>query len=125
MLKKRLLLLIILTMCIISSITTILILNYLDPYINTIMSVVFLSFSFILSVSCFSTIVLYMIKKIHYRGDVYIYHVLTSFRQWLFISLFFIWLIVFHKLGAPLFITWGLLFVMFVFFDLFLKNINS
>ena len=125
MFKKRLLLMIILAMCIVSSITTVLILNYLDPYINTVMSVVFLSFSFILSLSCFSAIILYIIKKIHYRWDVYIYHVLTSFRQWIFISLFFIWLIIFHKLGASLIITGFLLFIMFVFFDLFLKNIKS
>jgi len=125
MFKKRLLLMIILAMCIVSSITTVLILNYLDPYINTVMSVVFLSFSFILSLSCFSAIILYIIKKIHYRWDVYIYHVLTSFRQWIFISLFFIWLIIFHKLGASLIITGFLLFIMFIFFDLFLKNIKS
>jgi len=125
MFKKRLLLIIIFAVMVITSITTVLILNYLDPYINTIMSVAFLLFSFILSVSCFFTILLYMIKKIHYRWEVYIYHVLISFRQWILISLFFIWLIIFNKLGASLFITWFLLFAMFVFFDLFLKNINS
>jgi len=125
MFKKRLLLIIIFAVMVITSITTVLIMNYLDPYINTFMSVLFLLFSFILSVSCFFTILLYLIKKIHYRWDVYIYHVLISFRQWFFISLFFVWLILFHKLWASLFITWWLLLAMFVFFDLFLKNINS
>ncbi len=125
MLKKRLLLMIIFFTFVITSITTVLILNYLDPYINTILSVLFLLFSFILSISCFFTILLYIIKKIHYRWDVYIYHVLTSFRQGIFIALFFIGLVIFNKLWASMLITWFLLFAMFVFFDLFLKNIRS
>jgi len=123
--KKRLLLLIIFSMFVISTITTILILNYLDPYLNWIMWLIFLSFSFLLSVACFLTIVLYIIKKIHYRWDVFVYHVLTSFRQWFFIALFFVWMIIFNKLWASLFITWLLLAMMFLFLDLFLKNIKS
>lgn len=125
MLKKRLLLLIIFTMFIVSTITMIMILNYLDPYTNGIMWIVFLVLTFILSVSCSLTILLYIIKKIHYRWDVFVYHVLTSFRQGFFISLFFIWLIIFNKLWASLLITWPLLFTMFLFLDLFLKNIKS
>lgn len=125
MIKKRLFLLIIFSIFIISSITMFMILNYLDPYTNGIMAIIFLTLTFVGALSCFMTIVLYIIKKIHYRGDVFIYHILTSFRQWFFTSLFFIWLIIFNKLWANLLITGLLLFMMFIFLDLFLKNLKS
>lgn len=125
MIKKRLFLLIIFSIFVVSSITLFMILNYLDPYAYGLMAIVFLLITFLLSVSCFVTILLYIIKKIHYRWDVFIYHILTSFRQWFFTALFIMWLIILNKLWANLFITGILLFAMFVFLDLFLKNIKS
>ena len=124
MIKKRLFLLIIFSIFVISSITLFMIVNYLDPYTNWYMAVFLLILTFILSLSCFLTIILYIIKKIHYRWDVFVYHVLTSFRQWFFTSLFIVGLVIFNKLWANLIITGFLLFIMFVFLDLFFKNVK-
>ncbi|MDD3646280.1 MAG: hypothetical protein PHH06_02620 [Candidatus Gracilibacteria bacterium] len=122
--KKRFLLLVILLIFIISSITFVLILNYFDPYSAPVMALSMLVVTFILSISGFLSLVLYIIKKIHYRGDVNMYHVKTSFRQAIFFSLFIIGVIIFKIFSAPVVISSIALGVFFLFLELFIQNLN-
>lgn len=123
--KKRFLLFLIFVIFVFSFVTLILILNYLDPYEYKITAIISVIFTFILSVSSFFTILIYFFKKIYNRWRVYLYHVLTSFRQWFFISLFFLSLIFFNILWASLIITWFLLFIILVFLELFIENLEN
>ena len=105
--------------------TLILIFNYLDPYQYRILALSSMILTFILTVSSFFTLLLYFIKKIYYRWRVYLYHVLSSFRQWFFISIFTILLIVFTWLGLPI-LLWGLLLILiFGFLELFIQNLKD
>jgi hypothetical protein len=123
--KKRFLLLIIFIIFLFSLVTFILILNYLDPYEYKIIAIISIVFTFILWVSTFFTIVLYFFKKIYYRGRVYLYHVLSSFRQWFFISLFAFSLFFFNILWVSIFLTGFLVFIILVFLELFIKNLEK
>lgn len=123
--KKRFLLLIIFIIFLFSLVTFILILNYLDPYEYRITAITSIIFTFILWVSTFFTIVLYFFKKVYYRGRVYLYHVLSSFRQWFFISLFAITLVFFNILWVSLLLTWLLLLIIFTFLELFIQNLEN
>ncbi len=123
--KKRFLLFIIFIIFIFSSVTFILILNYLDPYEYKVMGLSSIIFTFILWISTFFTMVLYFLKKIHYRWRVYLYHVLTSFRQWFFISIFILALIFFNILGASIILTWFVLFIILSFLELFIQNLEK
>lgn len=123
--KKRFLLFLIFVIFLLSFTTFFLILNYLDPYEYRVLSVSFIIISFILSCTSFFTIFLYFIKKIYFRWNVYIYHVLSSFRQSFFISLFFISLIYFNYLQAPVLVTGLFSFLLLFFLELFIKNQES
>lgn len=109
----------------ISTTTLFLILNYLDPDIYKVLAISSLAFAFVLALSTFLTLILYFIKKIYYRWRVYIYHVLTSFRQWIFISLFFVWITFFKVIWAWLLFNWWLLVALFVFLELFIQNLEK
>lgn len=123
--KKRFLLLIIFIIFLFSLVTFILILNYLDPYQYKVTATVSIIFAFVLWVSTFFTILLYFIKKIYYRWRVYLYHVLTSFRQWFLISLFALGVLFFNIMWASVILTWFLLFVILIFLELFIQNLEK
>jgi len=123
--KKRFLLFLIFIMCIISITTFILILNYLDPYEYKMLGIISITITFILWISTLLTILLYFFKKIYYRWRVYVYHVLTSFRQWFFTSLFLISLVLFNILWASLLVTWLLSFTILMFLELFIQNLEK
>jgi len=118
--KKRFLLFLIFIMCIISITTFILILNYLDPYEYKMLGIISITITFILWISTLLTILLYFFKKIYYRWRVYVYHVLTSFRQWFFTSL-----LLFNILWASLLVTWLLSFTILMFLELFIQNLEK
>lgn len=123
--KKRFILLIISFIFFISLITFILILNYLDPYENKIISIILIIITFIFWVSALSSLFLYFIKKIYYRWKVFISHVLSSFRQGILISLFIISIIFFNYIWAQLLLTWISVLVLFLFIELFIQNLGS
>lgn len=123
--KKRFILLIIFIIFAISLATFFLILNYLDPYEYKVTAIVSIITTFILWVSTFLTLLLYFLKKIYYRGRVYVYHVLTSFRQWFFVSLFFVSMVFFNILWASLPLTWFLLVILLIFLELFIQNLEK
>ncbi len=123
--KKKFLLLIIFTIFVISSISLFLVLNYIDPYNSPSLAVWFLVITFVLGLSSFLSMIFYFIKKIYYRWDVFIYNIKSSFRQWFFVSLFIVWTIVFYILNVSLFIPIILLFILFLFLELFISSIVS
>jgi len=122
--KKSFLLFVIFLIFIFSSVTFYMIINYLDPYINKIISISFVSFTFVLSIATFFTLILFFIKKIHYRWRVELFHVKSSFRQWFFISLFATWIVIFKILNAPIIILAFLLISILLFLELFIRNLD-
>jgi len=122
---KNLLILILLLVLIISSIIIFLILNYIDPFNSNNIILFWFLISFYLFISTFFTLILYFIKKIHYRWQVLIHHISSSFRQWTFISLYFIWLAYFENIGVPIYFSAFLLFILLVFLELLIQNIYA
>jgi len=108
----------------ISVITLLLILNYLDPYENRIISLISILIAFLFSWVSFFTLCLYFFKRIYFRGEVYMNHLMISFRQWIFASLFIVWIVLFYSIGAPVFISGLLLSVILVLVELFMKNMD-
>ena len=123
--KKRFLLLIIFIIFVLSISTFLLILNYLDPYEYRITALISATITFVLWISTFCTLFFYFLKKIYYRWRVYLYHVLTSFRQWFFISIFILTLIFFNIVWASLMLTWFLMMIILSFLELFIQNLEQ
>lgn len=123
--QKRLLLFIILLIFLVSSLSFILILNYFDPYLNPALAIFVIIFNFILAIASFMTLILYFIKKIHYRWDINLYHVKTSFRQWIFVSLIFLWVVILKIFWITLLVSIPLFIVLFGFSELFIKNLEN
>lgn len=122
--KKRFLLFIIFSLFVVTSIILLLVLYYIDPYKNEALAISLLSFSFLFAFSSFFTLIIYFFKKILMRGDVYIYHVISSFRQWLFITFLIGWYLVFDVVGVLNYLTFSLLFLIMLFLELFIQNIS-
>ncbi len=123
--KKNFLLLVILIIFLLSWISFYMILNYMDPFINTKLAVFFLFIIFFSMLSSFISILIYFIKKIHFRWDVTITNLINSFRQASFITLFIIWIIIFDIFKAPMFLSTILLFILFLFLELFISSLQS
>ncbi len=107
----------------ISFTTLILVLNFMDPYSNTQVSLITAWISFVFSLTTFFTFIIYFFKKIYYRGEVFLYHAIFSFRQAFFLSLVSLWTIIFIKLWILSFLTFFLLFIIFLFIELLIQNI--
>lgn len=120
--KKRFLLFLIFIIFVISLITLILILNYVDVYEFRNIWLSSIIFSYTLTVSCLFTLIFYFIKKIYYRWNVYIYHVLSSFRQGFLVAIFTQSLIYFNNIWAPVFFTWAILFIILLLLEIFVEN---
>ncbi len=123
--KKNILLLMIFIIFLFSSFSFFIILNYLDPYSNKVLAVLLITFSFIFMLTSFFTLFLYFIKKIYYRGEVDLFNIKTSFRQAYFIAIFIFWIIVFEALKAPVILLSFLLFIILLFWELFLQNLED
>jgi hypothetical protein len=112
-------------MFVFSLVTFVLILNYLDPYEYKVTAIVSIIFTLVLWISTFFTIVLYFFKKIYYRGRVYVYHVLSSFRQWFFVALYILSMILFNILWASIILTWFVMLIILMFLELFIQNLEK
>ena len=123
--KKRFLLFIIFIIFLVSLTTLILILNYVDPYEYKLIGLSSLIFSYILTISCFFTIFFYFLKKIYYRGNVYIYHALSSFRQWFLVAIFTSSLIYFYNQWVSVWLAWAILFVILFLLEMFVENYEN
>lgn len=122
--KKKILLLTIFFIFVISFLTLILIYNYLDPYRNIYISILTITFTFIFSLTTFLTLFFYIIKKAYYRGEVFILHIFSSLRQSLIISIFFVISILFFKFWVLSFVTVTLLLLIFTFFEMLFQNME-
>lgn len=122
--KKKILLLTIFFIFVVSLITLILIYKYLDPYRNIFVSVFSAWTSFVLALTSFLTIFLYIIKKAYYRGEVFIIHIFSSLRQWIIFSIFLLVSVVFFKFWVFSFVTIFLLFLICCFFEMLFQNME-
>ncbi len=123
--KKRLLILILFVIFIISLVTFYLLLHYFDPYQNIVMWISFIIIIFLLLSTSFFTIILYFIKKVYYRWEVFLSHVIISFRQSFLLSIYILWLVYFYNLWTPVYLTWFLLMITILFLELLLKNLKD
>jgi hypothetical protein len=122
---KNFVLLILLLVFITSSFTILLIAKYIDPF--SVSTGIILSFllSIILSISTFFSLIFYSIKKIHYRWQVLLSHISSSFRQWFFIATFVIWVWLFIRMWVPIYFSWLLFFILLISIESFIQNIKS
>ncbi len=120
---KNFLLILLWLVFIISMLILILIIKYIDPFNSNLGIIIFFISSFILSISSIIALIFYFIKKIHYRWEVLVNHIVSSFRQGFFISLFFVWLWLFQRIGVPFFFSGLLLFILILFLEFFIQNI--
>lgn len=123
--KKNFLLLVLFAIFVISFITFLMIFNYLDPYENRIIAIISMAIAFFFSTTSISTLVLYAFKKIYFRWQVFIHHLMTSFRQGVMIAFFALGLWIFTSIGAPVFMSGFLLSVILICIELFIKNIEA
>lgn len=107
----------------VSGLTFFLVLHYLDPYEYTLLAVSIITICFILCISTWLSLFIYFFKKIYYRGEVYLFHVINSFRQGFFISLFLLWVITFIIIWAPILLTSSALAMLLVFLELFIQDL--
>ncbi len=122
---KNFLLLILLLVFIISWIIIFLTLNYIDPFSSNNIIIFSFLFSLFLFISTFFTLLLFFIKKIHYRWQVVLGHINSSFRQSSFIAIFFIWLGFFENIWVPIYFSSFLLIILIIFVELFIQNIYT
>jgi len=122
---KKFLILILLLVFIISSIILFLILKYIDPFNSNNIIIFSFILSFFLFVSTFFTLLLYFIKKVHYRWQVLLNHISSSFRQGSFIAMFLMWLAYFENIWVPIYFSSFLLLILLVFLELFIQNIYN
>lgn len=120
--RKKILLLIILSIFILSSLTLFFIINYLDPYRNEFVSIMTLTITVTLLITSFLSIVLYIFKKIYYRWEIFLDHIFSSLRQSFLLSLFFIWLVVFQIISVLSFMTVFLLLLILIFIEMMFQN---
>lgn len=121
--RKSVFILIITITFLLTSVTLFLTLFYVDPYIHTVLGVPVFIFSFGASLCTFLTLLIYFLKRIYFRGEIYIHHILTSFRQSFLITIFVIGCWFFISLNILNFSTFFLFAVLLFFIELFVKNI--
>jgi len=122
LMTRKFLLLIILCIFFLSSTTLFFILNYLDPYRNELVSIITITVSFLLCVTSFVSIMLYLFKKVYYRGEVFLSHIFSSLRQAFLISIFFIGIMLFQIVGVFSLVTIFLFFIILSFIEMMFQN---
>lgn len=115
LMKKKILLLTLLFIFFVSLITGLLILFFLDPYRDVVVSLITIGITFVLFGTSFFSLVLYFFKKVYYRGEIFMDHIFSSMRQAFLITSFFIGLGVFHFMDI-LHISTVFLYVIILFF---------
>ncbi len=123
--KKKFLIFVLFAIFVLSFVTFLMIINYLDPYENKVIAIISMAIAFFFSMMSVSTLFLYAFKKIYFRWQVYLHHLMTSFRQGVMIAIFWLWLGIFSSIGAPIFVSWFLLFIILICIELFIKNMEA
>lgn len=120
--KRRFILLIILVIAFLSMMSFVSLLLYFDPYISIRLSLTLLAISFIGSLWWIMTLLLYFIKKIYYRWEVWMYHIISSMRQSFFLCIWILWIVWMNFLDLPLLLPALLLWIGLIFLELFIKS---
>lgn len=121
--KKKLILLIVLIIFLTTSLTTYLTYIYLDPFRNTLITAVLFVLEFILVLVSFQTLVLYVLKKVFYRWEVFLEHVFSSLRQSFIITVFLGISGFFYRINVFEVSTLTLLFIICLFVELLFQNL--
>lgn len=124
MIQKRFLLFMLLLIAIVSSLSSVSILIYFDPYVNMWLGIGLLFVSLYLSITSFIAIVLYFCKKIYFRWAVYVYNVVSSVRQASFIWAYILGITACSFLNIPLLIPAIFMCCMFTCLELFIRSIR-
>lgn len=103
------------------------ILMYMDPYqVGTSqirwISIILLISTFMLTVISFLSLILYFFKKIYYRGDVGMYHIVTSIRQSTIFTSALVGIGVFSVLWMNVLLPGIVLLLMALILELFIQN---
>ena len=121
--KRRFFLLLLFMTGIISCVSLVSILHFVDPYEHTILAVLAISLSFLGAVIWIFSVFLYFIKKIYYRWEVTNMHISTSMRQSCFMWLTYIAYLVLLYFSIPFFIPLLGIVLFFISFELFLQSL--
>ena len=121
--KRRVILLMILAISILSGMSFVSLLWYFDPYAYKILALFLLGLSFTWFFWWIMTLLLYFIKKIYFRGDIGIYHVLSSMRQSLLVCVMIMGSVYIYGLWIPMLVPLLLIAALIVFFELFIQNL--
>ncbi|NDK09480.1 hypothetical protein GW846_01740 [Candidatus Gracilibacteria bacterium] len=123
MLRKRIILLILLAISIVSGASFTLLLVYFDPYTYPTLAIAFLVLSFGFSLTSFLSLVIYFFKKIYFRGEVRMMHVITSLRQSFFFTIFLLSLVLIYVFQIPFLLPAALSFILIVLIELFIQGL--
>lgn len=123
MLKRRIILLILCIIWVLSLTSLISLLLYFDPYIHRGGALILLLSSFTLCVSSICTVLLYFFKKIYYRGNVRVYHIFSSLRQSIFLAIWCIAIGTLISFQIPVILTGALFACLLIFLEFFIQNL--
>lgn len=121
----RLYILILLIIFLTSSLSVVLLSNYLNPEINLVVAYVSMWTAFFLAVSSILSLIIYFFKKIYYRWEMFLSHLNSSLRQWMFITAYIIWIIIFNNIWVLNYTTSLLLLVPLVFIEILFQAISN
>lgn len=121
--KKKILLFTLLFIFFVSFITGLLILFFLDPYRDVMISLITIGITGVLFGTSFFSLALYFFKKVYYRGEVFMDHIFSSMRQAFLLTSFFIGLGVFSYMEIFHFSTIFLYIIILLFFEMIFQNL--
>lgn len=109
----------------ISSLSLLLLLYYMDPETNLSVAIVTISVASFLTICSIITILIYFIKKIYYRWEMFLSYLNSSLRQWIFLSVWIIWTIVFYSIWVYNIKTIWLLLFTLILVELVFQTISD
>jgi len=126
--KKNALILIVFSIMLINLLTFLLILFFWDPFHWTItmQKMAFASFitTFIIFSSLFLGLIIYFLKKVWYRWDIYIKNIFSSIRQWFILSWSSVLFLYFNNINVLNYKTVALVLIIWTLIELTFKNLE-
>ena len=105
-----------------SIISTLLLLFYMNVETNLRVWFVIMWTAIFLSLSSFLTLLIFFFKKIYYRWDIYVRNLNSSLRQWVLLTSFLIWNVIFKSTWVFTYKTSLLLFFVIFFIELIFQS---
>ena len=114
----------VLSIIFVTSVTSALLLFfYMDVESNMKVGFTTMGTAFFLSISSFLSLIIFFFKRIYYRWEIYIRNLNSSLRQWVLLSSFVLWNIIFEATWVFSYKTAVLLFVIIFFIELIFQSI--